>query len=172
MNQMTQKKRFVHFDERVWTGESRRRITEQSKTTIWAYKTWIFFCLFVCFFKWVIVSLDKTLIHRLEWFKALWSRTETVVLTLNRLVPIEVHYMEKNPGMFSSKTLISFPKLNKPPKLTPEPTNNQSTYSWLPITKVYTAEVNVVTVLQYQMIHNFKYSIIINNVMLSGWLCD
>jgi len=27
---------------------------------------------------------------------------------LNRLVPIEVHYMEKNTGMFSSKTLISF----------------------------------------------------------------
>jgi len=27
---------------------------------------------------------------------------------LNCLVPIEVHYMEKNPGMFSSKTLISF----------------------------------------------------------------
>jgi len=27
---------------------------------------------------------------------------------LNRLVPIEVHYMEKNPGMFSSKTFISF----------------------------------------------------------------
>jgi len=24
------------------------------------------------------------------------------------LVPNEVHYMEKNPGMFSSKTLISF----------------------------------------------------------------
>jgi len=24
------------------------------------------------------------------------------------LVPIEVHYKEKNPGMFSSKTLISF----------------------------------------------------------------
>jgi len=24
------------------------------------------------------------------------------------LVPIEVHYMEKNPGMFSAKTLISF----------------------------------------------------------------
>jgi len=34
--------------------------------------------------------------------------TETVVWTLNRLVPIEVHYMEKNPGMFSSKTLNSF----------------------------------------------------------------
>jgi len=31
--------------------------------------------------------------------------TETVIWTLNRLVPIEVHFMEKNPGMFSSKTL-------------------------------------------------------------------
>jgi len=27
---------------------------------------------------------------------------------LNRLDPIEVHYMEKNAGMFSLKTLISF----------------------------------------------------------------
>jgi len=27
---------------------------------------------------------------------------------LNRLVTCKVHYMEKNPGMFSSKTLISF----------------------------------------------------------------
>jgi len=27
---------------------------------------------------------------------------------LNRLVPNEVHCMEKNPGMFSSKTSISF----------------------------------------------------------------
>jgi len=35
-------------------------------------------------------------------------RTETLIWTLNRLVPIEVHYMEKNPGMFSSKTLIPF----------------------------------------------------------------
>jgi len=34
--------------------------------------------------------------------------TESVFWTLNRLVAIEVHYMEKNPGMFSSKTLISF----------------------------------------------------------------
>jgi len=35
-------------------------------------------------------------------------KTETVIWTLNRLVPIEVHYMEKNPEVFSSKTLISF----------------------------------------------------------------
>jgi len=34
--------------------------------------------------------------------------TETVFWTLSRLVPIEVHYMENNPGMFLSKTLISF----------------------------------------------------------------
>jgi len=34
--------------------------------------------------------------------------TETVFWTLNRLVPNKVDYMEKNPGMFSSKTLISF----------------------------------------------------------------
>jgi len=34
--------------------------------------------------------------------------TETVFWTLNRMVPIEDHYMEKNLGMFSSKTLISF----------------------------------------------------------------
>jgi len=32
----------------------------------------------------------------------------TVIWTLKQLVSIEVHYMEKNPGMFSSKTLISF----------------------------------------------------------------
>jgi len=32
--------------------------------------------------------------------------TETVCWTLNRLVTSEVHYMENNPGMFSSKTLL------------------------------------------------------------------
>ncbi len=54
------------------------------------------------------VSLDKTLIHRLVSFIALWSSTETVILTFNRLESIEVQYMEENPGMFSSKTFISF----------------------------------------------------------------
>ncbi len=53
-------------------------------------------------------SLDKTLIHRLVLFIALSSCTETVILTFNRLESIEVHYMEENPGMFSSKTFISF----------------------------------------------------------------
>jgi len=56
----------------------------------------------------VIVLLDKTPIHRLESFKALWTVcTETVFWTLNRLVPIEVHYMEEK-LMFSLKTFISF----------------------------------------------------------------
>ncbi len=56
----------------------------------------IFYC-----FKW----LDKTLIYRLVLFIALWSCTETVILTFNSLEYIEVQYMETNPGMFSSKTL-------------------------------------------------------------------
>ncbi len=51
---------------------------------------------------------DKTLIHRLVSFIALWSCTETVILTFNRLESIEANYMDTNHGMFSSKTLISF----------------------------------------------------------------
>ncbi len=57
------------------------------------------------FFFWPIVSLDKTLIHRLVLFIVLWSCTETVILTFNCLESIEVHYMEIICGMFSSKTL-------------------------------------------------------------------
>ncbi len=60
------------------------------------------------FFKWPIVSPDKTLIHHLVSFIAIRSCTKTVILTFNRLESIEVHYMDKNPGMFSSKTLIYF----------------------------------------------------------------
>jgi len=48
--------------------------------------------------------------NRLKPFKQFAVCTETLFWTLNRLVPIEVYYMEKNPGMFSnfsSKTLIS-----------------------------------------------------------------
>jgi len=57
----------------------------------------------------LIILLDKTLIHHLESFKALSTVcTETVFWTLNRLFRSKVHYMEKNPGMFSSKTLIYF----------------------------------------------------------------
>jgi len=42
-----------------------------------------------------------------EWTKWLGKRF-VYCWTLNRLVPTEVHYMEKNAGMFSSKTFISF----------------------------------------------------------------
>ncbi len=34
-------------------------------------------------------------------FIALWSCTETVILTFNRLESIEVHYMDTSHGMFS-----------------------------------------------------------------------
>ncbi len=40
----------------------------------------------------------------------LWSCTENVILTFNRLESIEVQYMDANPGMFSSKTLIDWRK--------------------------------------------------------------
>ncbi len=37
-----------------------------------------------------------------------YSCTETVILTFNRLESIETNYMDTNPAMFSSKTFISF----------------------------------------------------------------
>jgi len=43
--------------------------------------------------------------NRLKPFEQFAVCTESVFWTLNRLVFIEVHYMEKNPAMFSSKTL-------------------------------------------------------------------
>ncbi len=60
------------------------------------------------FFKWQIVLLDKTLIRCLVLFIGLWSYTETVMLTFNRLESIEANYMDIHPGMFSSKTFIYF----------------------------------------------------------------
>ncbi len=51
---------------------------------------------------------DSSLIHRLSSFIVLWSCTETEVLTINCLESIETNYMDTNPGMFSSKTFISF----------------------------------------------------------------
>jgi len=46
--------------------------------------------------------------NHLKPFEQFAVCTETVFWTLNRLVPSKVHYMEKNHGMLSSKTLISF----------------------------------------------------------------
>ncbi len=56
--------------------------------------------------KWQIVSLDKTVIAQLGSCRAFWSRTVTAIWSFNSLATIEVHYMEKNPGMFSSKKYI------------------------------------------------------------------
>ncbi len=65
-------------------------------------------CIFVFYFfrNWPIVSLDKTLIPWLGLRRVLWS-IETPIWTFKLLATTEVHYMEKNPGMFTSKTLIS-----------------------------------------------------------------
>ncbi len=48
--------------------------------------------------------LDKTLIPWLGSCGALWSSIRTAVQIFSLLVPNEVHYIEKNCGMFSSKT--------------------------------------------------------------------
>ncbi len=64
--------------------------------------------LFYLYRKWPIVSLDKTLIPRLGSCRALWSCTETAIWTFNPLVPVKVHYREKNPGFFTQILLISF----------------------------------------------------------------
>jgi len=53
-----------------------------------------------------IVTLNKTLIHSLALFKALRNCTETLIWTLNCLVPIEVHYMEKILEFFHQKPFL------------------------------------------------------------------
>ncbi len=65
-------------------------ITQNRRTFVFIKHKHLFY-----FFKWTIVF-------------ALWSCTETVILTFNRLESIEVHYMDTNAGKFSSKTFISF----------------------------------------------------------------
>ncbi len=56
------------------------------------------------FFKWLMVCLDKTYSSS----GIVYSCTETVILTFNRLESIETNYMDTNPARFSSKTFISF----------------------------------------------------------------
>ncbi len=75
------------------------RIAEQASICVY-----IAYTLFEFFFKRPIVLLDKTLTHRLVLFIALWSCTETVILTFNRLESIEANYMDTNHGMFSFST--------------------------------------------------------------------
>ncbi len=106
----------IYFTIQAWPFQHNyilreAHIAEQSKVSICVYKAYIYIYIYIYIFiyiKWPIVSLDKTRIHHLVSFIALWRCTETVILTFNHLESIEVHYMDKNPGMFSSKTLISF----------------------------------------------------------------
>ncbi len=81
------------------------RITWSLGRAVVCYKAYTLFY----FSKWLFVSLDKTRIHRLVSFIALWSCTETVFLTFNRLEPIELtNYIDTNPAMFSSKPSFLF----------------------------------------------------------------
>ncbi len=89
------------FNVITYYVKSGTRIAEQARICV--YNAHLFY-----FFKWPIISLDKTLIRRLVLFIALWICTETVILTFNRLESIGANYMDTNPGMFSSKTLIYF----------------------------------------------------------------
>ncbi len=58
------------------------------------------------FFLFLKMTARLALIPWLVLCRALWSCI--AIWTFNLLVPVEIHYMKKNPGMFSSKTLISF----------------------------------------------------------------
>ncbi len=64
---------------------------------LWLKKSILIYIFFLI--KWWIISLDKTLIPQLGSCRALWS-IETAIWTFNPFSPTEVHYMEKNPGMF------------------------------------------------------------------------
>jgi len=84
--------------------ESQMCITEQSKASIWAYKLKVF----LFFFKWAIVSFDKSLIHHLKSFTALWTVCSETVWTLNRLVPTEVYIWRKMLERFHQKPSFLF----------------------------------------------------------------
>ncbi len=93
-------KRFVHFDERVRTGESRRASQNRARRGFELIKLKLCYL----FIKWAIVSLDKTLIHRLESFKALWTVCSLYWKCLLDLEPFGPHwsplYGEKSWNIF------------------------------------------------------------------------
>jgi len=68
MNELTQEKIRL-----FWWTSSNRRVTKAHHRTAWRPFELIKLKLCIFFFKWAIVSLDKTLIHLLELFKALWT---------------------------------------------------------------------------------------------------
>jgi len=59
-------------------------------------------------FELIKLKLCHLFFSHLKPFEQFAFCTETVFWILNHLVTSKVHYMEKNPGMFSSKTLIYF----------------------------------------------------------------
>ncbi len=63
------------------------------------------FCKILDIVKLHIVKTTITIYIAHPYFEA---ALKTIILTSNRLKSIETNYMDKNPGMFSSKTLIYF----------------------------------------------------------------
>jgi len=83
-----------------------RRVTNAYHRTEQGEHLCLWNCNFNLFFKRIIISFDKTLIHHLMSFKALWSCTETHL----DLEPFGSHWSPlygENPGMLQ-KPLISF----------------------------------------------------------------
>ncbi len=87
-------------------GQERYCNLAQSACTVYTYESNEVYFARLCVRLYALYTLAFT--PRLGSCWALWSCTETEIWTFNPLIPIEVHYMEKNPGKFSSKTFISF----------------------------------------------------------------
>ncbi len=97
-------KLFFSDEELTVRHFQRKSHIEEQDEHLWLKSIYIFI---IYFRKWPIVMLDKTIFLQQGLCRALWSCIETAIWTFNSLIPVEVHYMETNPGMFSSKTSIS-----------------------------------------------------------------
>jgi len=84
-------------------------------------------------------------------FKALWSCTETFIWTLNRLVPIEVHYMEKILECFHQKNENFFSTEERKTWTT------WVTWGWAEERKTWTTWVTWGWVNYQQMILNYSF---------------
>ncbi len=87
----------------AWHFQCDFEVHEVARAHCRASARWAFVVTFL-FRKWPIISIEKTIIPRLGSCRALWS----CIWTFNPLAAIEVHYIEKNPGVLSSKNSIYF----------------------------------------------------------------
>ncbi len=92
----------------------------------------------------------------------LWSWIETAIWTFNLLAPIEGYYMEKNPGMFSSKTLIFFEWRKK------ETWTSRMTWGWVNYQDIFILEVKLSFMLRSHF-GEISQQICMNNLNNSYW---